>query len=132
MFNLVHRAMPVCGLEWHWLWGNCQPEPLNLGVPVLCRHARLINVKPITAQEKFNFPRANAILARAQALLWVRDCFMFGKYKGFVSKARGCCMHVFSSIILYFIHAYSQWKSASNRYIININRYCLLPCRRIH
>jgi hypothetical protein len=31
-------------------------------------------VKPITAQEKFNFPRANAILARAQALLWVQDC----------------------------------------------------------
>jgi hypothetical protein len=41
---------------------------------VLCWHARFINVKPITAQEKFNFPRANAILARAQALLWVRDC----------------------------------------------------------
>ena len=68
------RAMPVRGLGRHWrLWGNLQPEPLNLGVPVLCRHARLINVKPITAQEKFNFPRANAILARAQALLWVRD-----------------------------------------------------------
>jgi hypothetical protein len=33
----------------------------------------LINVKPITAQEKLNFPRANAILARAQALLWVRE-----------------------------------------------------------
>jgi hypothetical protein len=33
-----------------------KPEPLNLGVPVV------------------NFPRANAILARAQALLWVRDC----------------------------------------------------------
>jgi hypothetical protein len=65
--------MPVRGLGWHWLWGNWQPEPLNLGVPVLCRHARLINVKPITAQEKLNFPRANAILARAQALLWVRD-----------------------------------------------------------
>jgi hypothetical protein len=32
-----------------------KPEPLNLGVPVV------------------NFPRANAILARAQALLWVRD-----------------------------------------------------------
>jgi hypothetical protein len=32
-----------------------------------------MQVKPITAQEKFNFPRANAILARAQALLWVRD-----------------------------------------------------------
>ena len=32
-----------------------EPEPLNLGVPVV------------------NFPRANAILARAQALLWVRD-----------------------------------------------------------
>ena len=35
-----------------------------------------MHVKPITAQEKFNFPRANAILARAQALLWVRDCVM--------------------------------------------------------
>ena len=34
-----------------------------------------IHIKPITAQEKFNFPRANAILARVQALLWVRDCF---------------------------------------------------------
>jgi hypothetical protein len=33
----------------------------------------LINIKPITAQEKFDFPRANAFLARAQALLWVRD-----------------------------------------------------------
>jgi hypothetical protein len=33
-----------------------------------------MHVKPITAQKKFNFPRANAILARAQALLWVRDC----------------------------------------------------------
>jgi hypothetical protein len=32
-----------------------EPEPLNLGVPVV------------------DFPRANAILARAQALLWVRD-----------------------------------------------------------
>jgi hypothetical protein len=32
-----------------------EPEPLNLGVPVV------------------NFPIANAILARAQALLWVRD-----------------------------------------------------------
>jgi hypothetical protein len=32
-----------------------------------------MHVKPITAHEKFNFPRANAILARAQALLWVRD-----------------------------------------------------------
>jgi hypothetical protein len=71
-FNLVPRAMPVRGLGWHWLWGNWQPELLNLGVLVLCRHARLINVKPITAQEKFIFPRANAILARAQALLWVR------------------------------------------------------------
>jgi hypothetical protein len=33
--NLVPRAMPVRGLGWHWLWGNWQPEPLNLGVPVL-------------------------------------------------------------------------------------------------
>jgi hypothetical protein len=73
--NLVPRAMPVRGLGRHWLWGNWQPEPLNLGVPVLCRHARLTNVKPITAQEKFNFLKANAFLARAQALLWVRDCF---------------------------------------------------------
>ena len=53
--------------------GKLTTGTLNLGVPVLCRHARLINVKPITAQEKFYFPRANAILARAQALLWVRD-----------------------------------------------------------
>ena len=67
--NLVPRAMPVRGLGWHWLVGklnfSCavigltcmptKPEPLNLGVPVV------------------NFPRANAILARAQALLWVRD-----------------------------------------------------------
>ena len=37
-----------------------------------------MHVKPITAQEKFNFPRANAILARAQALLWVRDCLHYG------------------------------------------------------
>jgi hypothetical protein len=36
-----------------------KPEPLNLGVPVV------------------NFPRANAILARAQALLWVRDCYLY-------------------------------------------------------
>jgi hypothetical protein len=38
-----------------------EPEPLNLGVPVV------------------NFPRANAILARAQALLWVRDCILPGE-----------------------------------------------------
>jgi hypothetical protein len=25
---------------------------------------------------------------------------MFGKYNGFVSKARGFCMHVFASVIL--------------------------------
>ena len=54
--------------------GKLTTGTLNLGVPVLCRYVRLINVKPIIAQEKFNFPRANAILARAQALLWVRDC----------------------------------------------------------
>ena len=41
-----------------------------------------MHVKPITAQEKFNFPRANAILARAQALLWVRDCGKSGKGPG--------------------------------------------------
>jgi hypothetical protein len=76
MTNLVPRAMPVRWLGRHWLWGNRQPEPLNLGVPVLGRHALLINVKPITAQEKFYFSRANAFLARAQALLWVRDCSM--------------------------------------------------------
>jgi hypothetical protein len=38
-----------------------------------------MHVKSITAQKKFNFPRANAILARAQALLWVRDCILGGK-----------------------------------------------------
>ena len=31
--------------------------------------------EPARRLEKFNFPRANAILARAQALLWVRDWF---------------------------------------------------------
>jgi hypothetical protein len=40
-----------------------------------------MHVKPITAQEKFNFPRANAILARAQALLWVRDCNKLGNHR---------------------------------------------------
>jgi hypothetical protein len=47
--NLVPRAMPVRGLGWHWLCGNWifpvlwlvnvhadkEPEPLNLGVPVV-------------------------------------------------------------------------------------------------
>jgi hypothetical protein len=44
-----------------------------------------MHVRPITAQEKFNFPRANAILARAQALLWVRDWIAgeAGKYTRF-------------------------------------------------
>jgi hypothetical protein len=79
--NLLPRAMPVRGLGWHWLWENRQPEPLNLGVPVVCRHALLINVKPITSQEKFYFPRANAILARAQSLLWVRDWQITGLYR---------------------------------------------------
>ena len=41
-----------------------------------------MHVKPITVQEKFNFPRANAILARAQALLWVRDWYS-GEYNVF-------------------------------------------------
>jgi hypothetical protein len=58
MTNFVPRAMPVRWLGRHWLWGNRQPEPLHLGVPVLCQHALLINVKPITAQEKLYFPRA--------------------------------------------------------------------------
>ena len=51
--------------------GKLTTGTLNLGVPV---PALLINVKPITAQEKFNFPRVNAFLACAQALLWERDC----------------------------------------------------------
>ena len=37
-----------------------KPEPLNLGVPVV------------------NIPSANAILGRAQALLWVRDWITSG------------------------------------------------------
>ena len=44
-----------------------EPEPLNLGVPVV------------------NFSRANAILARAQALLWVRDW----KRKGIAASSPG-------------------------------------------
>jgi hypothetical protein len=43
-----------------------EPEPLSLGVPVV------------------NFPRANAILARAQALFWVRDWI----YKGILASGR--------------------------------------------
>ena len=38
-----------------------------------------MHVKPITTQEKFNFPRANAILARAQALLWYEIDLMTSK-----------------------------------------------------
>ena len=60
MTNLVPRAMPVCGLGRHWLWGNRQPEPLNLGVPIFCRHALLIDVKPITAQ-KIIFPQSQCL-----------------------------------------------------------------------
>ena len=52
--------MPVRGLGRQWLWGNIQPEPLNLEVPVVCRHAQLINVKPITAQEKL-FPQSQCL-----------------------------------------------------------------------
>jgi hypothetical protein len=75
--NRVPRAMPVRGLGRHWLWGNWQSEPLNSGVPVLCRHALLINVKPITAQEKFNFPRANCLpcLCTGIALGTRLDCY---------------------------------------------------------
>jgi hypothetical protein len=54
-----------------------------------------MHVKPITAQEKFNFPRANAILARAQALLWVRDWGVVGKIEGghvkFILSYGGIC-----------------------------------------
>jgi hypothetical protein len=45
-----------------------EPEPLNLGVPVV------------------NFPRANVILTRAQALLWVRDCTYSTGYINFSSE----------------------------------------------
>ena len=45
-----------------------------------------MHVKPITAQEKFNFPRANAILARAQALLWVREWFWYVQSAGCTSQ----------------------------------------------
>ena len=53
----------VCSLHFPrlsgWAFGACsqQPKPQNLGVPVVY------------------FPRVNAILAHAQALLWVRDRF---------------------------------------------------------
>jgi hypothetical protein len=48
-----------------------------------------MHVKPITAQEKFNFPRANAILARAQALLWVRDCISPGRVVSWAHRMSG-------------------------------------------
>jgi hypothetical protein len=40
-----------------------------------------MHVKPITAQEKFNFPRANVILARAQALLCMGTRLGFGRHE---------------------------------------------------
>jgi hypothetical protein len=54
----LNFSCAVIGLTFSKDWFNAdkEPEPLNLGVPVV------------------NFPRANAILARAKALLWVRDC----------------------------------------------------------
>ena len=58
--------MPVRGLGWHWLWALGK---LTTGTPKFRGSGFVgMHVKPITAQEKFNFPRANAILARAQAL----------------------------------------------------------------
>ena len=48
-----------------------KPEPLNLGVPVV------------------NFPRANAILARAQALLWVRDWCLPKKWQYLTATRQG-------------------------------------------
>ena len=62
-----------------------KPEPLNLGVPVV------------------NFPRANAILARAQALLWVRDCLRACSHRGgsrifrTLVKVFGCTISSFAS-----------------------------------
>jgi hypothetical protein len=71
-----------------------------------------MHVKPITAQEKFNFPRANAILACAQALLWVRDC------RRLASKARlftftSCLNRLFSPVTLFFL-LYFQGVITSN------------------
>ena len=67
--NLVPRAMPVRGLGLALALGK-----LTTGTPKFRGSGFVgMHVKPITAQEKFNFQRANAILARAQALLWVRD-----------------------------------------------------------
>jgi hypothetical protein len=64
--NLVPRAMPV---RVALALGK-----LTTGTPKFRGPGFVgMHVKPITAQKKFNFPRANAILAHAQALLWVRD-----------------------------------------------------------
>jgi hypothetical protein len=61
-----------------------------------------MHVKPITAQEKFNFPRANAILARAQALLWVRDCLHPRKSTAKVSFALSHFIpRIFFPLVLY-------------------------------
>ena len=65
-----------------------------------------MHVKPITAQEKFNFPRANAILARAQALLWVRDWFNTRNKSGI--SAHPC-------IILYLLHFLDQTRSSCEK-----------------
>ena len=53
-------SLSACTIDISIVHADKEPEPLNLGVPVV------------------NFPRANAILARAQALLWVRDWLAHG------------------------------------------------------
>ena len=52
----LNFSCTVIGLTFIIVHADKEPEHLNLGVPVV------------------NFPRANAFLARAQALLWVRNC----------------------------------------------------------
>jgi hypothetical protein len=69
----------------HWLWGNWQQQPLNLGVPVLCRHVRLTNVKPITSQHRKNSispvwesqchpsPRTGIALGTRLTIMWKKS-----------------------------------------------------------
>ena len=52
------------GLGWHWLW--------EIEFFLCCDWFNVYADK--TGVPVVNFPRANAILARAQALHWVRDC----------------------------------------------------------
>jgi hypothetical protein len=76
-----------------------------------------MHVKSITAQEKFNFPRANAILTRAQALLWVRD-----RIRGGMRVFPKCNARISAA------HYYSSYLFSTRRSIKTVEIYCDFCC----